>query len=137
MHEIFRNMDFLSLIKAPIAQELDTFNELFNQSLMHTNGLLQQSLQHILAKGGKRMRPILMLLMARHCGEINASTYHAAVGLELLHTASLVHDDVVDEAQERRGSLLPTPLLVIKWLCWLVIMFSQLVFYKSAIRKMR
>lgn len=103
MHEIFRNMDYLSLIKAPIAQELDTFNELFNQSLMHTDGLLQQALQHILAKGGKRMRPILMLLMARHCGEINASTYHAAVGLELLHTASLVHDDVVDEAQERRG----------------------------------
>jgi octaprenyl-diphosphate synthase len=70
---------------------------------MHTDGLLQQALQHILAKGGKRMRPILMLLMARHCGEINDSTYHAAVGLELLHTASLAHDDVVDESEERRG----------------------------------
>ncbi|MCR4854178.1 MAG: polyprenyl synthetase family protein [Prevotella sp.] len=96
-------MDYLSLIKAPIESELDRFVELFNESLSHSDGLLGQALAHIRARGGKRMRPILVLLTARLCGEINDSTLRAAVGLELLHTASLVHDDVVDESTERRG----------------------------------
>lgn len=96
-------MDFLSLIKQPIEAELSEFIELFNQSLSHDDGLLSQALQHIRQRGGKRMRPILILLMAKSFGEISKVTQHAAVGLELLHTASLVHDDVVDESDERRG----------------------------------
>jgi octaprenyl-diphosphate synthase len=76
---------------------------MFNHSLEHENGLLQQALDHIRQRAGKRMRPILILLMARNYGSVTDVTQHAAVGLELLHTASLVHDDVVDESRERRG----------------------------------
>ena len=96
-------MDYLSLIRQPIEQELDNFIELFNQSLTHTDGLLAQALSHIRQRGVKRMRPMLILLMAQNYGRISDVTQNAAVGLELLHTASLVHDDVVDEAAERRG----------------------------------
>ena len=96
-------MDYLSIIKQPISSELCDFIDLFNKSLSHTDGLLSQALGHIRNRGGKRMRPILILLMAKNFGEISDVTQHAAVGLELLHTASLVHDDVVDESGERRG----------------------------------
>ena len=96
-------MDYLSLIKQPIETELNDFIGLFNQSLSHSDGLLETALSHIRNRGGKRMRPILMVLMAKNYGGITEATQHAAVGLELLHTASLVHDDVVDESAERRG----------------------------------
>lgn len=96
-------MDYLSIIKQPISSELCDFIDLFNKSLSHTDGLLSQALEHIRNRAGKRMRPILILLMAKNFGEITDVTQHAAVGLELLHTASLVHDDVVDESGERRG----------------------------------
>lgn len=79
------------------------FNALFDHSLSHTDGMLSQALAHIRQKTGKRMRPMLILLMARNYGAVTDSTLNAAVGLELLHTASLVHDDVVDESSERRG----------------------------------
>lgn len=96
-------MDYLSLIKEPISAELEDFISLFNQSLSHDEGLLSQVLVHIRQRGGKRMRPMLILLMAKNFGRVSSVTQHAAVGLELLHTASLVHDDVVDESCERRG----------------------------------
>ena len=96
-------MDYLSLIKQPIIQEIDDFIALFNTSLSHDEGLLQQVLEHIRQRGGKRMRPMLVLLMAKNFGKVSAVTQNAAVGLELLHTASLVHDDVVDESGVRRG----------------------------------
>jgi len=96
-------MDYLSIITEPISSELTDFIALFNQSLSHTNGMLTQALDHIRQRAGKRMRPILILLMAKNFGRITDATQHAAVGLELLHTASLVHDDVVDESGERRG----------------------------------
>lgn len=96
-------MDFLSIIKQPISNELDVFVELFNSTLEHDYGLLQNVLDHIRQRGGKRMRPMLILLIAKNYGGVNAVTQNAAVGLELLHTASLVHDDVVDESNERRG----------------------------------
>jgi len=96
-------MDYLHLIKQPIEQELLDFIELFNSSLQHEDGLLSSALSHIRQRGGKRMRPMLILLMAKNYGEVTQVSQHAAVGLELLHTASLVHDDVVDESQERRG----------------------------------
>ena len=96
-------MNYLSLIKQPIEAELNDFIALFNQSLSHSDGLLESVLSHIRNRGGKRMRPMLMLLMAKNYGGITEATLNAAVGLELLHTASLVHDDVVDESEERRG----------------------------------
>ena len=96
-------MDYLSLIKKPIEQDLADFIDLFNQSLTHEHGLLGSALHHIRQRGGKRMRPILLLLMAKNYGAVTEVTKYAGVGLELLHTASLVHDDVVDESEERRG----------------------------------
>ena len=96
-------MDYLSTIKQPIEGDLNEFITLFEQSLTHQDGMLSSALSHIRKRGGKRMRPILMLLMAKNYGAISSVTQHSAVGLELLHTASLVHDDVVDESGERRG----------------------------------
>ena len=96
-------MDYSSIIKQPISTEIADFIEIFNQSLTHEDGMLGQVLEHIRQRTGKRMRPILILLIAKSFGKISPVTQHAAVGLELLHTASLVHDDVVDESSERRG----------------------------------
>lgn len=96
-------MDNLSIIKQPIATELDEFIALFNQAMTHSDGMLSSALSFIKQKSGKRMRPILILLIAKSFGKILEVTQNAAVGLELLHTASLVHDDVVDESERRRG----------------------------------
>jgi octaprenyl-diphosphate synthase len=96
-------MDQLSLIKQPIERELNEFINLFNETLTHGDGLLSDVLSHIRQRGGKRMRPILMLLIAKNYGLVTDVTQYSAIGLELLHTASLVHDDVVDESEERRG----------------------------------
>lgn len=96
-------MDYLTLIKQPIEKDLNDFVVLFNESLTHNDGLLGSALSHIRQRGGKRMRPILILLTAKNFGAVSNVTQNAAVGLELLHTASLVHDDVVDESSERRG----------------------------------
>jgi octaprenyl-diphosphate synthase len=97
------DMDYLSIIKQPIQKDLDDFIDLFQNTLTHEDGMLGSALAHIRQRGGKRMRPILMMLMARNFGTVSDVTQHSAVGLELLHTASLVHDDVVDESSERRG----------------------------------
>jgi len=96
-------MDQLSLIRQPIERELNEFINLFNETLTHGDGLLSDVLSHIRQRGGKRMRPILMLLIAKNYGLVTDVTQYSAIGLELLHTASLVHDDVVDESEERRG----------------------------------
>ncbi len=96
-------MDYLELIKRPITAELEQFIDLFNSSLSHQEGMLAQVLDHIRQRAGKRMRPMLILLLAKCHGQVSLVTLHAAVGLELLHTASLVHDDVVDESAQRRG----------------------------------
>ena len=98
-------MDSLSLIKSPITTELEDFKNLFDSSLSSSNLLLNNVIAHIRQRNGKMMRPILVLLVAKLYGEIKPETLHAAVSLELLHTASLVHDDVVDESTERRGQL--------------------------------
>ena len=98
-------MDSLSLIQSPIALELEDFKKTFDASMNSSNALLNSALDHILRKNGKMMRPILLLLTARLFGSISKEAIHAAASLELLHTASLVHDDVVDESTERRGQL--------------------------------
>lgn len=96
-------MDYLSIIKQPIEAELNDFIERFNDSLTHPDGLLSQALAYIRQRGGKRMRPMLILLITKAFGRVGDTSQNAAIGLELLHTASLVHDDVVDESSERRG----------------------------------
>jgi len=96
-------MDYLSTIRKPIEGEMSTFVELFKETLSQGDGMLEQVLSHIRQRGGKRMRPMLILLTAKNCGDVSSVTQNAALGLELLHTASLVHDDVVDESDQRRG----------------------------------
>lgn len=95
--------DYISIIKQPIEQQLQVFDTMFAEVLSHSDGQLSMALDYIRRRAGKRMRPILILLIARSFGEVTETTYRAALGLELLHTASLVHDDIVDEAEERRG----------------------------------
>lgn len=96
-------MDYLSLMKQPIEKELASYSALFHSSVSYDDGLLSHALEHVRRREGKQMRPILILLMAKNCGSVSDVTINGAVGLELLHTASLIHDDVVDESAFRRG----------------------------------
>ena len=96
-------MERLEQIKGPILNEFEVFKQKFDASLQSSNPLLGEVINFIKQRKGKMMRPMLTLLMAKLCGEIKDSTYYVAISLELLHTASLVHDDVVDESDKRRG----------------------------------
>ena len=96
-------VDSLSFIRKSIKGELELFGQIFDETLEGTNSYLSQILSSV-KKKGKLMRPMLLLLVAKEYGTVTRSTYLSAVTLELLHTASLIHDDVVDESDERRGS---------------------------------
>ncbi len=93
----------LDKIKQPIITELDTFEIRFRDSVKSNVPLLDKITWYIVQRKGKQVRPMLVLLSARLFGPIEEPTYTAASMVELLHTASLVHDDVVDDANERRG----------------------------------
>lgn len=96
-------MDKLSAIRRPVEQELAQYKDLFDNALAHEDDFLGQALAYVRQRKGKMMRPILVLLMAKELGVVQTNSLRSAVTLELLHTASLVHDDVVDESGERRG----------------------------------
>jgi octaprenyl-diphosphate synthase len=98
-------MSALAVIKKPVEIEMDEFEVYFSRTMRSDIPLLNIILNYVLRRKGKQMRPLLVFLTARLNGEIAESTYIAATCIELLHTASLVHDDVVDDAHERRGSL--------------------------------
>jgi len=98
-------MSALSEIRRPVENEMSEFEKFFNRSFKSEVPLLKIILNYIFRRKGKQMRPLLVFLSARLNGEINESAYVAATLIELLHTASLVHDDVVDDATERRGAL--------------------------------
>ncbi len=93
----------LKEIQRPIATELSTFEAKFKQSMQSSVPLLDIITQYLYKQKGKQMRPMFVFFAAGLCGEITESTYRGASLVELLHTASLVHDDVVDNANERRG----------------------------------
>lgn len=93
----------LKEIQKPIASELVSFEAKFKQSMQSSVPLLDIITQYLYKQKGKQMRPMFVFFSAGLCGEINDSTYRGASLVELLHTASLVHDDVVDDANERRG----------------------------------
>jgi octaprenyl-diphosphate synthase len=93
----------LSEITQPIKTELETFNQIFRDSLRSRVGLVDLVTRYIIRQKGKKIRPLLVLLSAKVCGGINERSYRGAVLVELLHTATLVHDDVVDNADKRRG----------------------------------
>lgn len=90
-------------IKAPIAREMEEFEPKFRASMKTRVLLLDKIMDYIVKRKGKQMRPMFVFLSAGMCGTINESTFRGASLIELLHTASLVHDDVVDEANYRRG----------------------------------
>jgi octaprenyl-diphosphate synthase len=93
-------MDFVTNI---IGQELKTFEKRFEEAVKSNTPLLDRIMKFIIKRKGKQMRPMFVMLSAKLHGEINETTYRAAALVELLHTATLVHDDVVDESLERRG----------------------------------
>ncbi len=93
----------MKLSQAILHEELIIFEKEFREAVKSQVPLLDRIMRFIVNRKGKQLRPMFVLLSARLCGTINASTYRAASLVELLHTATLVHDDVVDESMERRG----------------------------------
>lgn len=98
-------MSSIDKIKGPVEREMGEFEAYFSKTMQSNIPLLKIILNYILRRKGKQMRPLLVLLTAKLNGDISESTYVAATFIELLHTASIVHDDVVDDAHERRGAL--------------------------------
>jgi len=93
----------LSLISRPIKDELDHFNSLFKESLRSKVGIVDLIAKYIIKQKGKKIRPLLVLLSSKVSGGVTERSYRGAILVELLHTATLVHDDVVDSAEKRRG----------------------------------
>ncbi|MCA1757378.1 MAG: polyprenyl synthetase family protein [Bacteroidales bacterium] len=98
-------MSKLRSIRRPVEEEMQRFEGYFNDTLKSDVPLLRIILNYILRRKGKQMRPLLVFISAGMNGTINESTFVAATLIELLHTATLVHDDVVDDSHERRGAL--------------------------------
>ena len=96
-------MNSLEDLQKPVADFLEQYKQQFVSTLQSDNALLQQALDHLLQKKGKLVRPTLVFLSASLFGKVNQKVYDVALALELLHTASVVHDDVVDESDRRRG----------------------------------
>jgi len=96
-------MSKLKEIQAPIFEEMISFEKKFQESMKSKVNLLDKITGYIIKRKGKQMRPMFVFLVAKMCGEINESTYRGASLIELLHTATLVHDDVVDDSNYRRG----------------------------------
>ena len=96
-------MQSLNAINSLVRIELDRFEEIYENILKSKCDLLNSSIGTVLVAQGKKIRPLLNLLVAKVCGEITETTINSAVLLELLHTATLLHDDVVDDTHERRG----------------------------------
>ena len=93
----------MSLPSGLIEQELKIFEARFREAVRSQTPLLDRIMRYIVKRKGKQLRPMFVLLSAKLCGEIREPAYRAASLVELLHTATLVHDDVVDDSMERRG----------------------------------
>jgi octaprenyl-diphosphate synthase len=96
-------MSAIDSIKAPIEQEMKNFQLSFSTHLKSKSALLNIIINYLVKQKGKQMRPMLVFLSARLNGQVTESTYHAASMIEMMHTATLVHDDVVDDSNMRRG----------------------------------
>lgn len=97
------SMDLKTKIEQAVAPELELFNNEYMDSLKSSTRRLQAAIDHLFYSSGKHIRPLLVLLVAKSCGKITDTTITSAVLLELLHTSTLIHDDVIDETKERRG----------------------------------
>ena len=96
-------MELFDIITKPIEAEFAAFRKMQDDLAVNPNPLLREIILHVNKQRGKQMRPILVLLIGKMHGEVNEATFNASLALEFLHTASLVHDDVVDDSMQRRG----------------------------------
>ena len=96
-------MDLISIIKKPIIEEFENFNRYYLDQFSSSVSLLKETLDYVAHSTGKQMRPLLLILVAKSLGKMGNETFAAATSLELLHLASLLHDDVIDESDMRRG----------------------------------
>ena len=96
-------MDQSQIIRDFLQEELELFDIYLRESIKNDNPRISEIIDYIFGADGKRLRPTLVLLAAKACGQIIPETYHGAVTVELLHTATLVHDDVIDKSDMRRG----------------------------------
>jgi len=120
-------MNFVDFIRRPILSEMHIFENAFTSALSTDNSLLSNVNDYVLRRSGKQLRPILVILSAKMCGNFNSSTIDGAISLELLHTASLMHDDVVDDTLERRGN----PSVNAHWNNKIAILSGDYMFSKS------
>jgi len=120
-------MNYIESIKQPILAEMQLFEKTFVSALSTENPLLLSVNDYVLQKSGKQLRPMLVLLSAKVCGSVNQSTVDSAISLELLHTASSIHDDVVDDTDERRGK----PSINARWTNKIAILSGDYILSKS------
>jgi len=122
-------MNFIENIKEPIIHEMQAFAKTFAEALKTDNPMLESVNEYVLQKSGKQLRPMLALLSAKLCGEVNEATIVSALSLELLHTASLIHDDVVDDTLERRGK----PSINARWTNKIAILSGDYILSKALV----
>lgn len=120
-------MTVIETIRKSIAPEMQLFARTFAEALRTDNPMLESVNEYVLQKSGKQLRPMLVILSAKMCGEVNQTTIDGALSLELLHTASLIHDDVVDDTLERRGK----PSVNARWTNKIAILSGDYILSKS------
>ena len=120
-------MNFIETIKRSILTEMQLFGKTFADALSTDNPMLETVNEYVLQKSGKQLRPMIAVLSAKLCGEVNQFTIDSALSLELLHTASLIHDDVVDDTLERRGK----PSVNARWTNKIAILSGDYILSKS------
>jgi len=126
-------MSFIENIKRPILAEMQLFAKTFAEALSTDNPMLESVNEYVLQKSGKQLRPMLALLSAKLCGEVSQTTIDGALSLELLHTASLIHDDVVDDTLERRGK----PSINARWTNKIAILSGDYILSKALVSATR
>jgi octaprenyl-diphosphate synthase len=119
--------NILNYVKEPILNELEIFETKFSKALKNPVPLLDLISSYIVKTRGKRLRPILVFLSAKTCGQVNESTYTAAILIELLHNATLVHDDVIDDSDLRRN----LPSIKAKWKNKVAVLVGDYLLSKS------
>lgn len=117
----------LKKLKEPVQKEMELFQQEFEKSIRSDVSLVNTITQYILSQKSKKIRPILLMLCAKLCGEPNELSYISASLVEILHTATLVHDDIIDEAETRRG--LPSVKAI--WKNKVAVLFGDYLFSKS------
>ena len=114
-------------IKQPILAEMQDFEKVYSEVLKSDNELFVNVHNYIMASSGKKLRPIITILAAKAVGKVNQATLYGALSLELLHTASLVHDDVIDDTLERRGR----PSVNARWTNKIAVLTGDYILSKS------